>query len=82
MLCRDEAYDGWWQARDDSFCYATQATEQWQRKHQKEKDWQPEPGQILYAELPADTVAAGAGGHRPAHQRQDHAQHEQERRER
>lgn len=76
MLCRDSETDGWWQAKDDAVCYATQATEIWQRKHQKDKGWQPEPGQLLYAELTADAV--GVGGHRPAHQRQDHSQHEQQ----
>lgn len=54
MLCRDEAYDGWWEAQT-TFCYAAQATEQWRRS--KPKDWEPEPGQLVYAALPVDSVA-------------------------
>ena len=49
VLCRDESYEGWWEA-ETAFCYASQATEQWRRS--KPKDWEPEPGQLVYAALP------------------------------
>ena len=48
--CRNPDYEGWFVAHATT-CYRKAATEQWNRDHEKQKDWRPDPGQILYATL-------------------------------
>lgn len=55
MLCRDPEYDGWWEAKADAFCYATAATDHWRRR--QGKNWEPEPGQLLYV-IPPEPKSA------------------------
>ena len=48
--CRDPKNDGWYDAKATT-CYYRQAVDGEQAKLQSAKDYKPEPGRIIYAEL-------------------------------